>query len=168
MSATQSSQAGEAPRGTGTGTPGRSRYGLYEVLQVSPHAVPEVIHASYRALARRYHPDLNGEPEAAARMRELNSAYAVLGDSRRRAEYDAARGWLRRSPIYAAPQRKSNGTLTVAPLVVQPALVSRPRIILLLIALLATLTLLGWLLVEILADSSMSLFLAAASLHVAL
>jgi len=61
----------------------------YEVLQVHPRAEAEVIRAAYRALARKYHPDLGGSPR---RMIELNDAWDVLGDAARRAEYDASRG----------------------------------------------------------------------------
>lgn len=49
----------------------------------------EVITAVYRALARRYHPDLNRSPDAARRMAEINEAYQVLRDPQRRARYDA-------------------------------------------------------------------------------
>ena len=35
---------------------------FYEVLQVSPRAEPEVVRAAYRILARKYHPDLGGDP----------------------------------------------------------------------------------------------------------
>ena len=69
---------------------------LYEVLQVSPHAEPEVIEAAYRRLARKYHPDTSsGGDEAGERMRALSAAYAVLKDRARRAEYDRARGVIR-------------------------------------------------------------------------
>ena len=60
----------------------------YEVLQVHPRADSEVIRAAYRALARKYHPDLGGDPN---RMIALNDAWDVLGDPVRRAEYDALR-----------------------------------------------------------------------------
>ncbi len=60
---------------------------LYEVLQVSPRAEPEVIRAAYRTLARKYHPDFGGD---ARRMVRLNEAWDVLGNSLRRATYDAA------------------------------------------------------------------------------
>ncbi len=66
-------------------TPNRRNY--YRILQVQPEAPPEVIKASWRALmhAGRAHPDLGGDPAAAAL---LNEAYAVLGDSERRRDYD--------------------------------------------------------------------------------
>jgi hypothetical protein len=65
--------------------PNRRNY--YRILQVQPEAPPEVIKASWRALmhAGRAHPDLGGDPAAAAL---LNEAYAVLGDSERRRDYD--------------------------------------------------------------------------------
>ena len=65
---------------------------FYRVLQVDPDAEPDVIHAAYRRLAAKYHPDVNGSPEAAQRMSEINAAYGVLKDPDQRAEYDRARG----------------------------------------------------------------------------
>jgi len=64
---------------------------LYGVLQVDPDADLHRIQAAYRALARRYHPDLTADPATAAVMAELNAAYEVLGDLGRRAQYDQAR-----------------------------------------------------------------------------
>jgi hypothetical protein len=61
---------------------------LYEVLQVHPSAEPEVIEAAYHRLARKYHPDVNSSPDAAARMASINSAYSVLANPQRRAAYD--------------------------------------------------------------------------------
>src|SRR6266852_5270252 len=63
----------------------------YRILQVAPNADLEAIHAAYRRLARRYHPDLNPQPEAAERMRAINGAYGLLSDPARRAVYDARR-----------------------------------------------------------------------------
>jgi hypothetical protein len=65
-----------------------SRPDHYAVLQVSEHADPEVIDAAYRALARKWHPDVNGDPGAADHMRAINAAYHVLRDPERRARYD--------------------------------------------------------------------------------
>lgn len=64
----------------------------YRVLQVDPDAEPDVIHAAYRRLAAKYHPDVNQSPEAADRMTEINAAYGVLKDPDQRAQYDRARG----------------------------------------------------------------------------
>jgi hypothetical protein len=89
---------------------GNSRRGtrpsLYELLQVSPAATPDVIQAAYRALARRHHPDVNPDPAAGPTMRRLNLAYQVLADPLRRARYDAV---LRRRSI----RRVASTTSTV-------------------------------------------------------
>jgi DnaJ domain len=63
----------------------------YRLLQVDPSAEQEVIEAAYRRLARKYHPDVNPDPAAAARMRELSAAYHVLRDPECRAAYDRRR-----------------------------------------------------------------------------
>lgn len=66
---------------------GDERRNLYRILHVQPEAPQEVIRASYRTLMStlRAHPDLGGDPEAAAR---INAAYAVLTDPERRRAYD--------------------------------------------------------------------------------
>jgi hypothetical protein len=63
------------------------RRNLYRILHVQPEAPLEVIRASYRTLMStlRAHPDLGGDPEAAAR---INAAYAILTDPQRRRAYD--------------------------------------------------------------------------------
>lgn len=63
------------------------RRNLYRILHVQPEAPSEVIRASYRTLMStlRAHPDLGGDPQAAAR---INAAYAVLTDPARRRDYD--------------------------------------------------------------------------------
>ena len=58
---------------------------LYRILQVDPAAEDVVIHAAYRALMKRHHPDAGGASEAAER---LNAAYATLRDPAARARYD--------------------------------------------------------------------------------
>ena len=64
---------------------------LYKVLNVDPGADAEVIRATYRALARRDHPDVSADPAASSKMAELNAAFEVLGDADRRAVYDQSR-----------------------------------------------------------------------------
>lgn len=61
----------------------------YEFLQISPHADPDTIHRVYRFLAARLHPD-NAESGNAEMFSLLKTAYDVLSDPARRAEYDAA------------------------------------------------------------------------------
>jgi curved DNA-binding protein CbpA len=63
----------------------------YDILQVSPDADQGVVAAAYRRLARQYHPDLNRDPSAVVRMKELNVAFEVLGDPAKRAAFDARR-----------------------------------------------------------------------------
>ena len=60
----------------------------YQVLGVEKTASPEEIKKSYRKLARKYHPDVSKEPDAEARMKEVNEANAVLSDPEKRAAYD--------------------------------------------------------------------------------
>jgi curved DNA-binding protein CbpA len=74
----------------------------YAVLQVSPTASVEAIQAAYRMLARRHHPDLSINPDAAARMAELNAAWEVLGDPTRRAEHDRTAGTATPAPMASA------------------------------------------------------------------
>lgn len=61
----------------------------YEILGVAREASPEDIKRAYRNLARKLHPDVNGQDEEShQRFKEINEAYAVLGDANRRATYD--------------------------------------------------------------------------------
>jgi hypothetical protein len=61
----------------------------YEVLGVNPDAPDEVVRAAYRALAAKYHPDRNpGDPDAELKLKRVNAAYAVLGNSEKRKQYD--------------------------------------------------------------------------------
>ena len=62
----------------------------YEVLEVSEKASKEVIEKAYKALAKKYHPDLNHEnkKEAEAKMKEINEAFDILMDENKRATFD--------------------------------------------------------------------------------
>ena len=62
----------------------------YVLLEVSPDADAASVQAAFRRQVLRYHPDVNPDPGAAARMRDINAAYAILSDPVRRAAYDAA------------------------------------------------------------------------------
>ncbi len=60
----------------------------YSVLGVGKEASEDEIKSAYRRLAKKYHPDLNKTPEAAEKFKEINEAYSVLGDPKKRANYD--------------------------------------------------------------------------------
>lgn len=56
----------------------------YRVLGISPQATDDEVKQAYRALAKKYHPDVNnGSPEAEARMKEVNEAYSTVMKWRR-------------------------------------------------------------------------------------
>ncbi len=64
----------------------------YEILGVPENATQEEIRKRYRELVKKYHPDINKDnPEAAKKMAEINEAYQVLSDPKKRAQYDAMR-----------------------------------------------------------------------------
>lgn len=64
----------------------------YDILGVAPTATEEQIKQAYRKLARQFHPDVNNSPDAEARFKEINIAYATLSDSLKRADYDQVVG----------------------------------------------------------------------------
>ena len=61
---------------------------LYETLEVSENATPEEIKKAYRKLARKYHPDVNKDPKAEEKFKEINAAYEVLSDATKKQQYD--------------------------------------------------------------------------------
>lgn len=65
-----------------------SKRDYYEVLGVGRDAGVDEIRRAYRRLARQYHPDVNREPDAEDRFKELNAAYEVLSNQEQRAAYD--------------------------------------------------------------------------------
>lgn len=60
----------------------------YQVLQITPTATADEIKQSYRRLVKEFHPDVCGGKNNPDLIIKLNAAYEVLGDDRKRREYD--------------------------------------------------------------------------------
>lgn len=60
----------------------------YEVLGIDKSASEAEIKSAFRKLAKQYHPDVNKAPDAEAKFKEIQEAYAVLSDEERRKQYD--------------------------------------------------------------------------------
>lgn len=65
-----------------------SKRDYYEVLGVARDATPEDLKKAFRKQALKYHPDRNKEADASDRFKEVNEAYQVLSDPKRKAQYD--------------------------------------------------------------------------------
>ena len=69
---------------------------LYKTLGVAEDAEEAAIKKAYRKLAKEFHPDITGnDKKKTERFKEINEAYDVLGDSKKRQEYDR----LKHAPI---------------------------------------------------------------------
>src|SRR5437763_7827900 len=69
--------------------PTTTKTDYYELLGVSRKASAKDIRAAFRKLARKYHPDLNpGDKAAEEKFKQLQEAYDVLSDSKKRQMYD--------------------------------------------------------------------------------
>ena len=90
----------------------------YEILEVVPHASPEVIRAAYKSLMQRHHPDRHpNDSTAASRASAIAQAYAVLSDAGQRAAFDARLQQLRQPPLpagYAPPIRRASAAPAAA------------------------------------------------------
>lgn len=60
----------------------------YEVLGVNKQASADEIKKAYRSLAKKYHPDVNKAPDAEAKFKEVQEAYDVLSDDKKKSMYD--------------------------------------------------------------------------------
>lgn len=81
----------------------------YALLGVSPADDIKAIKTAYRRLARKYHPDVSTEPDAAERFKDVAEAYEVLKDNQRRAEYDQIR-LHRQNPSFTSGSPDSGST----------------------------------------------------------
>jgi molecular chaperone DnaJ len=91
----------------------------YQVLELdSKSATIADIKASYRRLARKWHPDVSTAPEAATIFQILTRAFEVLSDEERRADYDKN---LASSPTSTTSQKSSTGVLSTLTLSIQEA-----------------------------------------------
>ncbi len=61
----------------------------YKILNVAKDASQEEIKRAYRKLARKFHPDVNKDPKAEVKFKEINEANEVLGDVEKRKDYDS-------------------------------------------------------------------------------
>lgn len=61
----------------------------YAALAVKPSATPDEIKRGYRQMAKRWHPDVNCDPDATAMFKRIGAAYEVLSDPQKRRRYDA-------------------------------------------------------------------------------
>ena len=76
---------------------------LYKVLGVKRNAQTNEIKKAYRSLTIKYHPDKNkGDPEASNKFAEINEAYEILNDPKKRRKYD-------RGGIEAANRQEQEG-----------------------------------------------------------
>ena len=60
----------------------------YQLLGVDRDADADTLKRAYRRMARQYHPDVNKDPGAEEKFKEIGRAYEVLGDPQTRARYD--------------------------------------------------------------------------------
>src|SRR6202046_5875178 len=77
---------------------------FYKILGVPRSASQDEIQQAYRKLARTYHPDVNSDPAAEERFKDVSEAYAVLSDPRTRRRYDAFGPDFRQVPEDVDPE----------------------------------------------------------------
>jgi curved DNA-binding protein len=86
------------------GAPRADRRDFYEVLDVPRTATQDEIQKAYRKLARQHHPDVNKNPGAEDRFKEISEAYDVLSDPQTRRRYDAFGPGFRQVPEDVDPE----------------------------------------------------------------
>jgi curved DNA-binding protein len=86
------------------GAPRADRRDFYEILDVPRTATQDEIQRAYRTLARQHHPDVNKDPGAEDRFKEISEAYDVLSDPQTRRRYDAFGPDFRQVPEDVDPE----------------------------------------------------------------
>jgi molecular chaperone DnaJ len=70
-------------------------------MGIPREAAKEEIKSAYRRLALQYHPDRNrDDPDCETRLKEINEAYQILGDEKKRAQYDLMSRQPFRNPVF--------------------------------------------------------------------
>jgi len=78
---------------------------FYQILGVSRNASQDEVQRAYRKLARAHHPDVNKDPGAEDRFKDVAEAYAVLSDPNTRRRYDAFGPEFRQVPEDVDPEQ---------------------------------------------------------------
>ncbi len=85
----------------------------YKILDITEFSTIDEIKCAYRALARKYHPDIAGNsPSIIAKFKEINEAYEVLSNKTRKADYDAARRFYSYAQNGASKKTNTSNTCT--------------------------------------------------------
>ncbi|EMD26071.1 DnaJ C-terminal domain-containing protein [Amycolatopsis azurea] len=93
---------------------------FYQALGVAKTASADEIQRAYRKLARQHHPDVNSDPAAEERFKEISEAYQVLSDPEQRKKYDRFGADFRRVPddfgerVYAGDAGRGGGRVRYA------------------------------------------------------
>ncbi len=96
-----------------------SEANFYQILGVGRSASANQIRSAYRELVKRHHPDLFSTPaekaQATDKLRQINEAYAVLGNSKRRHDYDQSFVQKPRPRAHVRPSRRGPGAARPQP-----------------------------------------------------